>query len=201
MANATRNVNSSKKTRSAAKTPPSEKWVDSFITPITRAERDIESFLTKEPLATIGIALGVGLVGGLLFKKYHPASFAPSRVKKSRSSSSALSDTASLAFAGFLTRGLTGMVSRVENELASLRSGGVAEMKESLTHMITDDLTERPFETIATVVGAGFGIANLETSQVRDGAIRMAKGLAVRTLEGSPSAKLGNYKGESYEHA
>ena len=170
-------------------------FMENFSAPVTKAEREVQNFLTEKPLATVAIALGVGLIGGFLFKKYRQSS--ETSDVSGGSNSTALDTGASLAFAGFLTKGLSGAISRVESEFGAFREGGLSDVRDSLTEMVTTELSERPFETIATAIGAGFGIANLEAAQMKNGAIRIAKTLAVRTLEGSGSVSLNTTQGEN----
>ena len=192
--------NSSTALATKAKSAPN--FMESFSAPVKNVEHEVENFLTQKPLATVAIALAVGLVGGFIFKKYRNAESASNSEGGESSKSMALDTGASLAFAGFLTKGLSTAISRVESEFGAFRGGGIADVKESLTQIITDELAEKPFETIATAIGAGFGIANLETTQMKNGAIRIAKTLAVRTLEGSGSSSFNNNtQGENHVQA
>jgi ElaB/YqjD/DUF883 family membrane-anchored ribosome-binding protein len=167
-------------------------WIESFSAPVSTAERRVQSVLTEQPLMTVGIALGAGLAGALILKKKFAAS--------ETGSENGMSDMASVVSAGFLTQGLSTTLNRFQDEMDRLKFDSIADVKEGFLQTVKQDLSEKPFETIATAVGIGFGLANLDLNQFKRGALRVVKLLAVRSLDEVGSKQLG-VEGDTYGQA
>jgi ElaB/YqjD/DUF883 family membrane-anchored ribosome-binding protein len=179
--------------RSGSSATSSTDWIESFSAPVSTAERRVQSVLTEQPLMTVGIALGAGLAGGLILKK----KFADGN---QTGSPDGMGDVASFVSAGFLTQGLSATLGRFQDEMDRLKVDSIADVKEGFLETVKQDLSEKPFETIATAVGIGFGLANLDLTQFKRGALRVVKLLAVRSLDEVGSKQLG-VEGDTYGQA
>jgi ElaB/YqjD/DUF883 family membrane-anchored ribosome-binding protein len=168
-------------------------WIESFSTPVSTAERRVHSILTEQPLVTVGVALGAGLIGGMVLKK----KFAEGN---ETGTESGMSDVANFVSAGFLTQGISATLGRFQDEMDRLKVDSIADVKDGFLEGVKQDLSEKPFETIATAVGIGFGLANLDLTQFKRGALRVVKLLAVRSLDEVGSKQLG-VEGETYGQA
>jgi ElaB/YqjD/DUF883 family membrane-anchored ribosome-binding protein len=168
-------------------------WIEGFSAPVSQAERRVHSLLTEQPFATVGVALVAGLAGGLVLKK----KFAEGN---ETGSESGMGDIANFVSAGFLTQGISATLGRFQDEMDRLKVDSIADVKEGFLEGVRQDLSEKPFETIATAVGIGFGLANLDLTQFKRGALRVVKLLAVRSLDEVGSKQLG-LEGDNYGQA
>jgi hypothetical protein len=163
-------------------------WIQNFGTPVAGFEHKIQEFITSKPLATAAIAIGAGLAGAAILKK----------VGDKQGSSFAGFEAGGAG--GFLTKGLSDTLHRFEDQVGRLSTRGVPDVKDGLIRMVSDDLSSKPFESIATMVGLGYGLAHLDVQSLKRGAFRVAKLLAMRSLDEMGNKQQG-IEGESYGQA
>jgi ElaB/YqjD/DUF883 family membrane-anchored ribosome-binding protein len=137
-------------------------------------ENRVESFIRERPMIVAGAALGLGVGAYFLLrngaKDETPMGASISPVRSGKSS-------------GFLSQNLVSSLKKFQKEFDKLATDGVSGVRHGVTDLISKDMESQPIQTIATVLGLGFAVGNLNADQIKHGAIRVAKLLAVRSLD------------------
>jgi hypothetical protein len=166
-------------TRKMAPDPARQDWVQSLDERAGQLENEIVTFLRERPLAALGSALGLGLAGYFLIKKYQSA---PSRSRSSRSKKS--------ASAGILSRGLVPMLERFQGEFSGSGIEGIVGAKDKITSIFSEELAERPLPTIGAVIALGYGLGGLEADELKRGAMKFAQRIAIQSLDAGIDSSL-----------
>lgn len=164
-------------------------WISEMHNQATSLENSVESFIRERPMVSAGVALGLGVGAFFLLRNLSSqetpmgASINPVRSDKS---------------SGFLSQNLVSSLTKIQKEFDKLATDGIGGVRQGVTDLVSKDMESQPIQTLATVVGLGFAAGNLNVDQIKSGAIRIAKLLAVRSLDevGSKHKAIEN-KGDS----
>ncbi len=151
-------------------------WIGDIGARSDSLEQAVHELIVARPLVTAAVAVGTGVVANLLWRKYGHAATAGGRSGKS---------TRKHVSTGTLSKNISSSLSRMESEFNSLAFGQFDEMRDGLSRLVVDDLKRRPFETLATAVGIGFGLANFDRRHLKQAGLKMLKLAAVRALDSS----------------
>ena len=151
-------------------------WVRTFAASADALEEKIALVLSERPAMALGCAVGLGIAGYLLLKKL-PRPAHPARGGKKGSTRSANST-------GILSAGLVPALTRFQSEFDKIAIDGIAGVKENVVEMISNDFSERPLQTLGVAISLGYGLGGLQTEDLKRGALRFAKLLAVNSIDG-----------------
>ena len=167
-------------------------WMTSFGESTDALETRMGKFMTERPALVLGVAFGLGVIGFFLMKKLPPPKGTGRGGKKATRNSKP----------GMLSAGLRPTLERFRTEFDRLATDGIGGVRENLTKMITTEFSERPFQTFGTALSLGYGLGGLQGEDLKRGAIRFAKLLAVNLIDSpalSKNLKIEN-QGEKNEY-
>lgn len=156
------------KTDGAAST---SSWIDSFGQNAQSFESAVDGFVRERPFAVLGGAVGLGLVGYFLVQKMNSAAPGRSARKSGMKPSGALSKKIGPALEQF------------QSEFERLPFDGIASVRTNISKLVTQEISERPWETLGAALAFGFGLGNVDREQVKRGAIRLVQMIAVKSLD------------------
>lgn len=137
-------------------------WVGELSSQADSLEQAAYRVVCAQPLVTAGVAVGVGFIANLIWQQYSQPTTKGRRATKHVST-------------GILAKNISSSLSRYESEFNSLALGEFDEMRNGLGRLVVDDLERHPFETLATAVGIGFGLANFDRRHFKQAGLKIFK--------------------------
>ncbi|MBC7384815.1 MAG: hypothetical protein H7301_01475 [Cryobacterium sp.] len=151
-------------------------WLEGVQTEIQSFDQQVTHLITARPVVSLAIAVGLGGLAFFVAKKIS------SELDENSSFRKGLENVPS-----HFSENLSQTLTRFEGEFDSLGSSSLSDVRDNIVQMITDDLSEKPFETLLTAASLGFGMGTLRFDDVKDVALRLAKKLAMQSIDGMAS--------------
>lgn len=168
---------------------PARSWPETFAANTESLETRLEEFVVDRPLAAVGCALGLGAAAFYGLSKISSA--AP---KGRRGTSPARKDP------GILGAGVAPMLTRIQSEFDRIAIDGLASARENIVDFVSTEFSERPIETLGTAISIGYGLGSLRPADLKQGALRFAKLLAVKAMDGNALSRNPETEGDTHEY-
>ncbi len=162
-------------------------WISEFEGHADSLESSLRQTILARPVVSAAVALGVGWVGSMIYQKLNTPSSATGSKTGSGKRTAKGSGKSSRHSKGTLSSNLSTSLSRAQSEFDSLAMGSLEDVRGGITRLVSQDLQQHPFETLATAVSVGFGLGHLDRRHLQQAGVKVLKLLAMRALEGNDS--------------
>jgi len=192
-ANSNSTPSKSKGRRTGAETPAraasARSWPEAFAANTESLETRLGEFVADRPLAAIGCAVGLGVAA------FYGLSKISSAAPKGRRGTSPARKSP-----GVLGAGVAPMLTRIQSEFDRIAIDGLASARENIVDFVSTEFSERPIETLGTAISIGYGLGSLRPVDLKQGALRFAKLLAVKAMDGNALSQNPETQGEPREY-
>ena len=156
-------------------------WTEGFVRGADTLETEARTLIRKYPAYVLGGAIGVGILGSILLKKFGSSSLSSTAGKGKQRRGGA---TSAPVESGALSQALSPALDQVRKEFDRIAFDGIGSVKQQLTTIARDQLETNPVSTIGSLIAFGYGVAGLDRDQFRQAFIHAAKLLAMKSIDG-----------------